>query len=79
MKQFRKLDGNTNQAQKHADKIANSRPFYMQDIPKDQQVIIMAKDTDLSRLNLKACFEISEVEISESYNMTPKDFKTFQR
>ena len=79
MKNFRKLDGNTNQAQGHADKIANSRPFYMPDIPKDQQIIIMAKDTDLSRLNLKACFEISEVEISESYNMMSKDFKTFQR
>lgn len=60
MKNFRKLDGNTNQAQEHADKIANSRPFYMRDIPKDQQIIIMAKDTDLSQLNLKACFEISE-------------------
>ena len=60
MKNLRKLDGNTNQAQKHADKIANSRPFYMRDIPKDQQIIKMAKDTDLSQLNLKACFEISE-------------------
>ena len=79
MENYRKLDGNTNQAQKHADKIANSRPFYMPDIPKDQQIIIMAKNTDLSRLNLKACFEISEVEIFKSYNMTSKDFKTFQR
>ena len=63
MKNYRKLDGNTNQAQEHADKIANSRPFYMPDIPKDQQIIIMAKDK--SRLNLKACFEISDVKISE--------------
>ena len=70
MKNYRKLDGNTNQAQKHADKIANSRPFYMPDIPKDQQIIIMAKDTDLSRLNLKACFEISDVKISEVETLT---------
>ena len=55
---LRKLDGNSNQAQEHADEIAKSKPFYMRDIPKDQQIIEMVKETDMSRLNLKACFEI---------------------
>ena len=63
MKKLRKLDGNSNQAQEHADEIAKSRPFYMRDIPKDQQMIEMVKETEtvMSRLNLKACFGFYEM------------------
>merc|ERR1711990_642259 len=47
-----KLDGNSNQAQEHADEMAKSKPFYMRDIPKEQ-IIDVVKGTDMSRFNLK--------------------------
>jgi len=59
MKNFRKLDGDSNKAQDHADEIATSRPFYIRDIPKDNQIIKMTKEDAMSQLNLEACFEIS--------------------
>ena len=49
------LDGSSNQAQYHADEIAKSRPFYIPDMSKDQQIIKMMKESEISPL--KACFQ----------------------
>ena len=49
------LDESSNQAQYHAEEIAKSRPFFIPDISKDQQIIKMIKESEISPL--KECFQ----------------------
>ena len=49
------LDESSNQAQCHAEEIAKSKPFFIPDISKDQQIIKMIKESEISPL--EACFQ----------------------